>query len=37
MQDAFLLSLNQEYLGQGEEVVLKAGDEVAVIPPISGG
>ncbi|PSC76565.1 Molybdopterin synthase sulfur carrier subunit [Micractinium conductrix] len=34
---SFVLSLNQEYLAPGEEQVLKAGDEVAVIPPISGG
>lgn len=34
---SFVLSLNQEYLAAGEEQPLKAGDEVAVIPPISGG
>lgn len=33
----FVLSLNQDYLAPGEEQALKAGDEVAVIPPISGG
>lgn len=33
----FVLSLNQEYLAPGEEQPLRAGDEVAVIPPISGG
>ena len=32
-----VLALNQEYLSQGESVVLKHGDEVAVIPPLSGG
>ncbi|KAI3438433.1 hypothetical protein D9Q98_000864 [Chlorella vulgaris] len=33
----FVFSLNHEYLGTDEEQQLKAGDEVAVIPPISGG
>jgi molybdopterin converting factor small subunit len=33
----FVFSLNQEYLAKHEEQQLKAGDEVAVIPPISGG
>ena len=31
------LALNQEYLSPGEEAPLKNGDEVALIPPISGG
>jgi len=30
-----LLAVNQEYVD--EPVLLKAGDEIAVIPPISGG
>lgn len=32
-----VLSLNEEYLDNNTEVNLKAGDEVAVIPPLSGG
>jgi molybdopterin synthase catalytic subunit len=32
-----VLAVNLEYLGQGESVQLKAGDEVAIIPPLSGG
>ena len=37
LHNSFVFSLNQEYLAPGEEQPLKAGDEVAVIPPISGG
>ena len=32
-----VLSLNHEYLDQEQSVALKEGDEVAVIPPVSGG
>lgn len=32
-----VLSLNQEYLSTEQKVSLKDGDEVAVIPPVSGG
>ena len=32
-----VLSLNQEYLDQTQVVPLKDGDEVGVIPPLSGG
>lgn len=31
------LAVNQEYLPHGEEIELHDGDEVALIPPISGG
>ena len=32
-----IIAVNQEYVGTEDTVQLKAGDEVAVIPPISGG
>ena len=32
-----VLSLNQEYLGETQFVPLRDGDEVGVIPPVSGG
>jgi molybdopterin converting factor subunit 1 len=32
-----VLALNQEYLAPNHEATLKAGDEVAIIPPLSGG
>ncbi len=32
-----VLALNQEYLEQDACVPLKEGDEVAIIPPLSGG
>lgn len=32
-----VLSLNQEYLDPDRVVLLKDGDEVGVIPPVSGG
>lgn len=32
-----VLAHNQEYLEQGAKVALKQGDEVAIIPPLSGG
>ena len=33
----FVLSLNEVYIDTDQEIVLRQGDEVAVIPPISGG
>ncbi|KAJ9506312.1 Molybdopterin synthase sulfur carrier subunit [Haematococcus lacustris] len=32
-----VLALNQEYLEASEGTALKPGDEVAIIPPLSGG
>eukprot|EP00884_Botryococcus_braunii_P015854 jgi/Botrbrau1/2952/Bobra.0026s0023.1 len=32
-----VLALNQTYVNKDDPVVLKDGDEVALIPPISGG
>lgn len=32
-----VLALNQEYVNQGDALTLKGGDEIAVIPPLSGG
>ena len=33
----FVLSLNENYIDQDSELLLRTGDELAVIPPISGG
>ena len=35
--NTFVLSLNENYIDPEEEIVLRSGDELAVIPPISGG
>ena len=32
-----LLAVNQEYVSSEDSLELKEGDEVALIPPISGG
>jgi molybdopterin converting factor subunit 1 len=34
---ACVMALNQEYLDQGSNHEIKDGDEVAIIPPLSGG
>ena len=35
--ESVLLSRNLEYVSKSDEVELKEGDEMAIIPPISGG
>lgn len=37
IRDSVIISLNQEYCVPGQELELSSGDEVAIIPPISGG
>jgi len=37
IQNNFVLSLNEEYCDQEDTLSLKEGDEIAVIPPLSGG
>ncbi len=37
LQGKFILALNEEYLSSEDNVTLKVGDELAIIPPISGG
>lgn len=37
IRDNVIISLNQEYCEPGQGLVLSPGDEVAIIPPISGG
>ena len=37
LRDSLIISLNQEYCEPGQALELSNGDEVAVIPPISGG
>lgn len=37
IRDNLLLAINEEYTTSESEVRLKEGDEVAVIPPLSGG
>jgi molybdopterin converting factor subunit 1 len=32
-----ILSLNEEFCNSGDTIELKTGDEIAVIPPLSGG
>jgi molybdopterin synthase catalytic subunit len=35
--DAFVLSLNEDYIEEEGQINISEGDELAVIPPISGG
>lgn len=38
LQNSFLLALNSDYCDESTEwIQLKTGDELAIIPPISGG
>jgi len=37
IQNNCILTLNEDYLEGDKEVILKPRDEIAVIPPISGG
>lgn len=36
-EDNITLALNEEYVTRGQNVSLKEGDTIALIPPISGG
>lgn len=36
-EESLTLALNEEYVQTGEVIKLKAGDIIALIPPISGG
>ena len=37
LEDRFVVSLNQEFVDREQSVELRQGDEIAIIPPISGG
>lgn len=37
LAESSIFAVNQEFIDQGTELQLSAGDEVAFIPPISGG
>lgn len=36
-EESLTLALNEEYVQTGENIALKSGDTIALIPPISGG
>ena len=37
VKDNLIIAVNQGYIKLEEQQILKEGDEIAVIPPISGG
>ena len=37
LKGSVIVAVNQEYIDKEQVIHLKAGDEVAIIPPISGG
>lgn len=37
LRDSLIISVNQEYCEPGQGLELSNGDEIAIIPPISGG
>ena len=37
IQDSVVIAVNQNYIEQDSEIGFQGGEEVAVIPPISGG
>ena len=37
IRDSFMISYNEEYIEENAILDLSPGDEIAVIPPISGG
>ena len=37
LRESVIVAVNQEYTDKEQVIHLKAGDEVAIIPPISGG
>ena len=37
IRGAYTLAVNQEYIARDEPLVLRQGDEIALITPISGG
>lgn len=37
IKNNIILAINEEYCEKGQTLTLKEGDEIAVIPPLSGG